>query len=243
MASDLTRMALPSIPTELSTPVAVVTRYLLNELMSGRWAPGDRLPPERTLATTLGVGRSAIREATAALEILGVAEVRPGSGTYVRDGASALLQKTLSWGLFLSAERTADLVEVREALEIQCARAAALHITDDQLSEVREHLATMRDTVDDHPAFVQADSRFHELIDDASGNAPLRDLVRSVRALLRVWVERALNEGGHARLTVAEHQAVVDALATREPDKAEAAMRAHMGSAGQRLRSVELPQP
>nr|WP_235472331.1 GntR family transcriptional regulator [Frigoribacterium sp. Leaf44] len=59
-------------------------------------APGSRLPPERQLAERLGVGRSAVREALAALEILGIVTVRPGSGTYLRDQTSELLPTTLS---------------------------------------------------------------------------------------------------------------------------------------------------
>jgi len=219
----------------VATPVATVTRHLLDELMSGRWRPGDRLPPERTLATQLGVGRSAIREAGAALEILGVLEVRPGSGTYVRDGASGLLQETLSWGLHLSVERTGDLIEVREALEIQAARAAAGRVTDEQLDRLQGHLAAMAANLADYPAFVRADMLFHEQLDEAAGNATLRDLVRSVRALIRVWVERALDQGGHADTTLREHGAILAALQARDPDLAEAAMRSHMVSARQRL--------
>ena len=61
---------------------------------SGSIQPGTRLPPERHLATVLGVGRSAVREALAALEILGIVDVRPGSGTYLRGTASELLPQT-----------------------------------------------------------------------------------------------------------------------------------------------------
>lgn len=71
--------------------VSEVAERLLTYFTSGDIAPGTRLPAERQLAAPLGVGRSAVREALAALEILGIVVVRPGSGTYLRDGISELL--------------------------------------------------------------------------------------------------------------------------------------------------------
>src|SRR5919199_3685846 len=98
--------------------VTVVATRLLDLFTSGRIAPGTRLPPERQLAATLEVGRSAVREALAALEILGVVDVRPGSGTYLRSSTSELLPQTLRWGLLLGERSTADLLELRSGLEI-----------------------------------------------------------------------------------------------------------------------------
>lgn len=77
------------------SPVTEVARRLLDLFTGGGIAPGTRLPPERQLAATLEVGRSAVREALAALEILGIVDVRPGSGTYLRGSASDLLPQTL----------------------------------------------------------------------------------------------------------------------------------------------------
>src|SRR3712207_6728276 len=74
-----------------TTAVSEVTRRLMDYFMSGNIEPGERLPPERRLAISMGVGRSAIREALTALEILGVVHVRPGSGTYLRGTVSELL--------------------------------------------------------------------------------------------------------------------------------------------------------
>jgi GntR family transcriptional repressor for pyruvate dehydrogenase complex len=68
--------------TRFST-VGAVAKQLLDYLTTGNFAPGTRLPPERSLAASLGVGRSTLREAMAALDVLGIIEVRPGSGAYL----------------------------------------------------------------------------------------------------------------------------------------------------------------
>ena len=131
-----------------TTAVAEVTRRLLDHFTIGTLQPGDRLPPERQLAASMGVGRSAIREALAALELLGVVDVRPGSGTYLRGRASELLPQTLSWGMLIGAPKTRELMDVRHALEVQAARLAAATSNADDMVQLEDQLATMESNVD-----------------------------------------------------------------------------------------------
>ena len=215
--------------------VSEVTRRLLTYFTSDAIQPDDGLPPERQLALTLGIGRSAVREALAALEILGVVTVRPGSGTYLRGKASELLPQTLSWGLLIGPPQTRDLMGVRHGLEVQAARLAAVLGTPEAIAEIERHLETMADTIEDYNAFVAADMRFHQAVAVAAQNTLLADLLQTVRSLIRVWVERALNDPDQARLTFTEHQAVFDAITAGDPDQAAAAMNTHMDTAAERL--------
>ena len=77
---------LTALPRE--SPVTDVARALLSQLLNGQLTPGTRLPSERQLAQTLAVGRSAIREALKALDVLGLIEVRQGDGTYLKRDSS-----------------------------------------------------------------------------------------------------------------------------------------------------------
>ncbi|MCI2237156.1 FadR family transcriptional regulator [Paenibacillus sp. TRM 82003] len=229
----LARLPLTAVPR--GSAVAEVARQLTEFLASGEFPPGSRLPPERQLAESLGVGRSAVREALAALEILGLVTVRPGSGTYIRDSMSELLPTTLSWGLMLAGDHTAQLSEVRSALEVQAASLAAQRITDEDLELLRGHVEAMEDDLDDLEAFVAADAMFHGLIGRSTGNDALGDLLQTIRSLLRVWVERHLRDREQAEVASREHRAVFEAIAARDPDAAERAMRAHMRTAGERI--------
>ena len=217
------------------TAMAEVTRRLLDYIASGAIAQGDRLPPERQLSEVMGVGRSAVREALAALEILGIVTVRPGSGTYLSGGTSELLPQTLSWGILLRADKTRELIQVRHGLEVQAARLAASNATPSSRRLLAEHTATMEQSLADFEAFVAADMLFHQEIAAAAGNILLRDMLQSVRSLIRVWVERALNDAEHAKLTLSEHRAILSAIDARDPEAAAAAMNRHMHSAAQRL--------
>lgn len=218
-----------------TSAVTEVTRRLLTYLTSDAVQPGDRLPAERQLAQTLGVGRSAVREALAALELLGVVNVRPGSGTYLRGRASELLPQTLSWGMLIGAPETHDLIGVRYGLEVQASRLAATSATPEDIAEIGRHLETMKKSVEDYAAFVKADMLFHQAVAAAARNPLLADLLQTVRSLLRVWVERALNDTEHALVTLSEHDAVFTAISARDPDRAAAEMNTHMESAAERL--------
>jgi GntR family transcriptional repressor for pyruvate dehydrogenase complex len=218
-----------------STAVSEVTRRLLDYFTSGSIQPGTRLPPERQLAASLGVGRSAIREALAALEILGVVTVRPGSGTYLRGSVSELLPQTLSWGMLLGEQKIGELIGVRHGLEVQAARLAATSITEQGLANLAGHLATMKANKSRFDVFVAADMRFHQELAGAADNDLLNEILQSVRSLLRVWVERAVDDPKHAQLTCREHEAILTALRARDPKAAAEAMSIHMDSAGERL--------
>ncbi|PJJ71518.1 GntR family transcriptional repressor for pyruvate dehydrogenase complex [Diaminobutyricimonas aerilata] len=232
-SADRITAALGSVAS--GSAVSAVAKRLLDYFTSGDVAPGTRLPPERQLAASLGIGRSAVREALAALEILGIVDVRPGSGTYLRGNASELLPETLSWGMMLGEPRTRELIELRGQLEVFAARLAAERIEDRELMLLQRHLDAMRDNLHDRTRFIEADLKFHLQIGRSSRNTVLFDLLQSIRSLLRIWVERGLRDEEEARLAYEEHARVFEALTTRDPDAVAAAMGYHMSTAGARL--------
>ncbi|MGQ1797375.1 FadR/GntR family transcriptional regulator [Kocuria oceani] len=230
---------LSAIPA--NTPAGAVASQLLAYFTSGDLAPGTRLPPERQLAQMLGTGRSAVREALAALEILGVVHIRPGSGTYLRASASELLPQTLSWGLMLGEQKVEDLVQIRAALEVLAAETAAHRAGPDNLIALQEHLTQMREHQNDYAAFVEADMLFHQEMATASGNHTLSGVLQSVRALLRIWVDRSISEEAEARDAIAEHEQVLQALTAHDPAAARSAMTSHMHTANKRLLDKDEP--
>ncbi len=244
------RDAMPAYPgdraTEISaalgalpagTPVSEVARRLMDLFTSGSIEPGTRLPPERQLAATLGVGRSAVREALAALEILGIVDVRPGSGTYLRGAASDLLPQTLRWGLLIGEKSTADLLDLRSGLEIYVARLAATRVSASDLEALNAALERMKGAVGNLKAFARADLDFHAALAVAAGNDTLVDLLHVVRSLLQVYADRAVHDEGQAVVAIHEHEKVLGAVTANDADAAASAMAVHMATASERLRS------
>jgi DNA-binding FadR family transcriptional regulator len=220
--------------------VSEVAKRLLGYLTSGALQPGERLPSERELAAQLQVGRSAVREAMAALDLLGIIVIRQGSGTYLQSASTDLLPQVLDWGLMLRRPQTLDLVEARHQLEVATAKLAALRIDAAGAERLRERLDGMRAAMDDQQRFVEADIAFHLEVAQIAGNSVLSDMLHSIRALLRVWITRAVSRAGQVDITMSEHTAVYDAVVSGDPAAAAAAMDEHMESAGARLaRSLE----
>lgn len=225
--------ALGALPS--GTPVSEVARRLLDLFTGGSIAPGTRLPPERQLSVTLGVGRSAVREALAALEILGIVDVRAGSGTYLRGTASELLPQTLRWGLLIGERNTTELLELRSGLEIYVARLAAGRSDQAACTTLDNCVERMRETVTELKAFARADFEFHDALAVIAGNAVLIDLLHVVRSLLQVYAERAVHDEVEARIAIDEHDRVFRAVVAGDEDAAASAMAVHMATASSRL--------
>ena len=217
------------------TTAAEVAQHLLAHFGTGPLSTGDRVPPERALAEKLGVGRSAVREALAALELLGLVEVRPGAGTYVRGTTSDLLPKTLTWGMLLGEHDTQQLLEVRSALEVEAARLAAERADEQDIGLLQDNIESMREALPDVQKTIPIDYRFHVILVDSCGNTLTADMLRTCRTLLSIWMDRALSSVADAVESLGEHEKILRALEKHDVEAAEQAMRAHMRTATKRL--------
>lgn len=214
---------------------AEITRRLLDYLLSGRIQPGERMPSERKLAETLGVGRSIVRQSLKSLTVLGLIEVRQGDGTYLKRTNSPLLPLAIEWGLLLGAKRATDLVEARTHLEVLLAGLAAERRDEATLEAMRRQIEVMERSAGTDE-YIAADIAFHQLITLAAGNESLTQIMTSIRTLLQVWISRVVHSPGTGPATTREHVAVFEALASGDPARARAAMAEHMAGAADRLR-------
>lgn len=207
-------------------PSAEITRHLLDYLLSGDLAPGDRLPSERQLAERLQVGRAGVREAIKSLSLLGLLDVRQGDGTYLSGSTSDLLPRVIEWGLLLGKHRIRDLMESRNHLEISAAGLAADRASASDVACLRERIEDMRHAPD-LPAYVDADIAFHLAVTQASQNEVFGNLLSSFQALLRDWARRALEIDHEVDVALAMHLPIVDAIERGDSDGARAAMDEH----------------
>lgn len=222
------------------SPSGSVASRLLDVLLGDSMRPGDRLPSERRLTEAMGVGRSAVREAIAALEVLGIVETRAGSGTYLRASTSELLPQTLSWSLMVDQDATGDLAVVRGALERSAAQEAARAPQSAQVARLRELVAAQEAAREDPRSYIEADMAFHQQLAAMAGNPILAALLSTSRSLLRVWFERGVEDPADIEVAIAEHRAVSEAIAAGDPEAAAAAMEAHMRTAAERLARTEI---
>ncbi len=218
-------------PRRLYRQIADQLRALI---ATGELVVGARLAAERDLAKQLGVSRPSVREALIALEVEGWVEVRTGSGVYVLDRsrrADAPLCAT-EWGPL-------ELIRARRVVEGETAALAATLAHSEDLHAMGRAIETMRALAGLDVMPLEADRAFHLAIVEACGNAVLSETVQGF------WDSRNrpifTRLGGYFetpeswRSAIAEHEAIRDAIAARDADRARAAMHEHMDRSHQRF--------
>jgi GntR family transcriptional repressor for pyruvate dehydrogenase complex len=209
-------------------------------IRSGEFPPGSRLPPEQKLAEQLGLSRNSMREAVKALELVRVLDSRPGDGTYVTSLVPRLLLEGFSSAIDLLQDDTLlEVMQIRLMLEPVATAAAVAHITEEHLQTLADLLAKMRQTAEDAEQMVQSDIEFHRTIIAANGNESLTSVLDGLSgrtARVRVW--RGLIEADAAAVTLAEHQAIYDAVAAGDPDLARATTLVHVNTSAKWLQHV-----
>jgi DNA-binding FadR family transcriptional regulator len=198
-------------------------------IVSGDLRPGDRLPREADLADRLGLSRNSLREAVKALSLIHVLDVRQGDGTYVTSLQPSLLMGAMEFVVdFHQDDTVLQFLEVRRIIEPAATAMAALRMSDEAIVALRAQL----DAIDQAPSIddlVSADMEFHRAIANGSGNAVIGSLLDSLSGptqRARVW--RGLTQTGAVERTMAEHHAIVDAIAAREPDVARSWSTVHI---------------
>jgi GntR family transcriptional regulator, transcriptional repressor for pyruvate dehydrogenase complex len=206
-------------------------------IVSGELRPGDRLPREADLAERLGLSRNSLREAVKALSLIRVLDVRQGDGTYVTSLAPGLLLDALSFVVDFHRDDTVlEFLEVRRILEPSATALAAQRMTDDDVEGLRTVLAELGDdpTID---ALVANDLEFHRRIAAGSGNNVLCSLIDSLSGpttRARIW--RGLTQEGAVAKTREQHAAILEAIASRQPELARSWATVHVAGVEDWLR-------
>jgi DNA-binding FadR family transcriptional regulator len=218
-------------PRRLYRQIADQIRGLIK---SGEFSAGARLPPERDLAKQLGVSRPSVREALIALEVEGLVEVRIGSGIYVTGGGGAgpATESTDPSGPF-------ELLRARYVIEGECAALAAKSAKKAQVQAIAQALDEMARERDDGRAPLAGDRLFHLRIAEATGNGALVQVVRLLweerTGPLYQQLEHHYNSPELWKTAMAEHRAVLDAIAARDATAARTAMQRHLNHAYKRF--------
>jgi GntR family transcriptional repressor for pyruvate dehydrogenase complex len=206
-----------------------IVQQLYEHISSAGLRPGDRLPPERELAASLGVSRASLAQALVALEVLGVISVRHGDGVVVmehpRDGQ-------IISALRLHRDRSRDVMDARAALEVKLASLAAQRRTDSDLRAIDEALASMAADIDMGGRGEEGGERFHAAVTEAGKSPLLSRLMQEISDLIRETHFESLGQPGRPAVSLAGHQRVAAAIRQRDAAGAAAAMEAHLHVVG-----------
>jgi DNA-binding FadR family transcriptional regulator len=215
---------------------SLVFEELGHRIIGGALGDGDVLPTEPALCEEFGFSRTVVREGLKLLEGRGLVRVEQGRGTTVQPRSSwdlldpDVLRIALEYDPDMSL--LDNLMVVRRVLEREMAAAAAGHLTDGELAELEGLIAEMKGAYDDYERFRSIDNAFHAVIMRASGNEIGLTIVRVIHRYGGVTPPLAATPASKAALrrTIAEHRAILDALASGDSELAAERISAHIES-------------
>jgi DNA-binding FadR family transcriptional regulator len=222
--------------------VAEIGRRIASDIASGRLPPGARLPTEQEMLDAMGVSRTVIREAVAALRAEGMIATRQGIGSFV---ATQPITFRLEPELSDSLAEALHIMELRTAVEVEAAGLAAERATEPQTQAIRDALGAIDAAIQQGETAIAEDFALHAAITDATGNPQFRKFLDFLgrfvipRSIVRI---RALNSRAYLMSFQEEHRAIVAAIEAGSPDAAQAAMRTHLLGSAQRYRALMAEQ-
>lgn len=213
-----------------------IAQHLMKAIEEGEFGEEARLPQERVLAEVFGVSRPSVREALAILEVLGVVEIRPGHGTFVRRKKFrvAPLLKNLS-------NTVEDVLRARVALEEGVVRMLC-RMQNADWSPVEDNLARCWEAhvKDDVETFSVGSLEFHPVLASVSGNALLTRMVRELAmvdegALVNVLDRFVLTYGDNRLHKYTSHESLVIAIRNGNEQEATKILHDHFDEIGSML--------
>lgn len=201
-----------------------IAEALEEHIFSGIFQNGDRLDEVR-LAEQFGVSRTPLREALQRLALSGLVELVPRRGAFVRQPGPIELM---------------EMFEVMAELEAVCGRLAARRISDEAIEELRDANARCQMAVEarDTDGYYAENERFHRTIYRQSGNGFLEQEATKLHRRLKPFRRQQLKFRGRMAQSMAEHEAIVDALAGGEPEAAADALRNHVAVQGEKFHNL-----
>ncbi len=226
------RALLRPLPPVRNLTDEVIAR-IKKEISAGRLPPGARLPTEQELMAALGVSRTVVREAVAALRADGLITTRQGSGAYVSADVSRVPFRIDPEGLS-SIEDVLEVMELRLAIEVEAAARAAERITPRRLASIDRVLRAFEDAIRREEAAVNEDFAFHLAIAEASGNTRFAELLEFLgrhvipRQSVRITLTGPEEQREYLAGIQAEHRRIHEAVRRGDPAAARKAMREHL---------------
>lgn len=208
-----------------------ILAQFIDLLSSGKYKPMEKLPPERKLCEILGVSRPVLREVIRALNYLGYLESVQGGGTYISEKFLNAPISAVKMCLALEKSKLMEIWELRYILEVESAGLAAERATTANMDAIRDAFFEYERAVaesDIGSRLVESTKAFHNAIAASVNNKTLMEFLESISDLLSLSREKTMQVKGSSERAVKYHRALMDAICSRDSEKAKQIMREHL---------------
>jgi GntR family transcriptional repressor for pyruvate dehydrogenase complex len=190
--------------------------------------PGDKLPSERELSERLQVGRSSVREALRALELLGLITTRRGEGTFLQHYRHNQLINLIGAYILKDFKTRKDVIEMRKILEIDAVRLACQRANERHFAEMERLIVQGEEKIREGKVPMEEDYLFHRAICRASRNSVLHRIWVPLVEYSKTVRESSLTRKGRAEQGFREHRAILDAIRAGDEETAVRCMISHL---------------
>ena len=215
--------------------VEAIQEQIRSRIRAGDLTPGARLPSEKELMAQLSVSRPALREALRTMVGEGLLIVRPGRGTYIREPNSAAAIQADVVSLLLTSEDIEEIQEVRRILEPEVAARVAEIATEKDFDDLDVVLMDMEKAVEERSSAFELAWAFHRRLPKAAGNAAMAKIVDIIYEMIRTSERPLYDRYFDPERELHAHRALLRTFRTRDPERARAAMEAHLEETSQCL--------
>ncbi len=240
-APDKLSLLRPLAPTRNLT--RTVAERIAADIVNGKLPPGARLPTEQSMVAALGVSRTTVREAVAALRADGLVITRQGAGAFVAPDAPRRPFRLALEGL-PSVEDVLAVMELRASVEVEAAGLAAARATPAARRSVGRALTAIDVAIGRGESAIEQDSLFHLTIAKATGNPQFSNFLEYLgrfivpRQIIRVAAHRGEGQRAYLELFQNEHRAIHAAIEAADAVAAREAMRRHLANSQVRYRRL-----
>lgn len=190
--------------------------------------PGDKLPSERELSERLKVGRSSVREALRALELLGLITTRRGEGTFIEHYRHNKLFDILGYYLLRDRKATKDLSEMRIILELDAVRLACERASEKYIQIMEKSISDALEKLRCGQSPLEEDFEFHRAIARASRNSVLQRIWIPIVEYSKTIREDSFTSEANFELMIEQHKGILESIRQRNPEEAEKRMKEHL---------------
>ena len=211
-------------------------------IRAGRVQVGEKLPTEAAIMAEFGVSRTVVREAISRLQASGLVETRHGIGTFSL-GAGEAPGFRLTPDAMGTLQDVIAVLELRIGVETEAAAIAAQRRTEANLAQMRLALDAVTAALDEGRDAVAPDFQFHLEVARATQNSHFADLMTTLGSAIipRARLAGEISEAhlSYLRRVNAEHENILEAIASGDSDAARAAMRTHLANSRERRRRAQ----
>lgn len=204
-----------------------VFNQIKENIISGEWAPGNKLPSENELSKSFGVSRVSIRSAIQKLSILGILTTKQGEGTHVNNLSPGMYMNALMPMLMLNESQLLEVLEFRRIIEIESAKLAAQRADPKDIADLETIMKKMEKDSSDRKQFALEDSNFHTALAKAGKNSIIIKVNMIIKDLLishQIKIQEMLGPSGALKY----HPMIIDAIKSKDAESAEKLMREHI---------------